>query len=268
MKPCQSIAVGLLALLMVLSSSCKSQYDLILTSTDSDLKYKKAFEYFEKKKYLKAAQLFESLSEISGNTSRDDTIKFYWGYSNYLYKDYHVAEANFKSFINLFPYSPFTEKAKFLRIDCMYRGTYRYELDQLPTYDAISEISKFIIENPGSEYLDACKAMMDDLSLRLDKKAYEAAYIYYHMEDYLAAKVALKNVLKDDADNVYREDILFYTAMASYKYAFNSVAKKQKERYMQFVDDYYYFVSEYPDSAHRKELDNCYEKAQRYLRKK
>ena len=80
------------------------------------------------------------------------------------------------------------------------------------------------------------------------------------MEDYLAARVALKNVLKDDADNVYREEILYYSAMASYKYAEMSVPSKQKERFLVFQDDYLNFVGEYPESEHRKELDELYAK--------
>ena len=84
------------------------------------------------------------------------------------------------------------------------------------------------------------------------------------MEDYQAARHALKNVLKENADNSYREDVLYYTAMASYKYAHNSVEDKQKDRFLNFIDDYYNFISEYPESKYRKELDNLYGKVEHY----
>ena len=80
------------------------------------------------------------------------------------------------------------------------------------------------------------------------------------MEDYRASRVAFKNILKDDADNVYREEILYYSAMSSYKYADLSVPSKQKERFLIFMDDYLNFVGEYPQSEHRKELDPLYAK--------
>ena len=105
--------------------------------------------------------------------------------------------------------------------------------------------------------------MLEELNARLDKKAYEAAKLYYKMEDYLASRVAFRNVLKDDADNIYREDILYYIAMSSYKYALYSVPAKQKERYLTFVDDYLNFVGELPDSHYRKELDALYAKVQK-----
>ena len=102
--------------------------------------------------------------------------------------------------------------------------------------------------------------MLADLNERLDRKAYESAKLYYKMEDYLASRVALRNVLKDDAENIYREDIMYYIAMSSYKYAKLSVPSKQRERYLVFVDDYLNFVGEIPESPYRRELDNVYAK--------
>ena len=75
-------------------------------------------------------------------------------------------------------------------------------------------------------------------------------------------------MLKEDADNVYREDIMYYTVMSAYKYAFNSVADRQRDRYVTFTDDYFTFVSEFPDSKYRKELDGLAAKVQNILNKK
>ena len=55
--------------------------------------------------------------------------------------------------------------------------------------------------------------------------------------------------------------------MASYKYANQSIPSKQKERYLSFVDDYYNFIGELPESKYRRELDNVYYKAQKALGK-
>jgi len=250
---------------VVLSSSCKSQYELLLNSNDVDAKYKAAFEYFDAGKYSKAASLFESLSILTEGTEKDDTVKYYWGLSNYRFKDYYTAETNFDQFIQSFPRSPFISDATYLRIDCLYRSTLRYELDQTPTYKAINIISQYILEHPDSEHMKECRDMLMDLNERLDRKAYEAAKLYYKMEDYLASRVAFRNVIKDDSDNVYREDILYYVAMSSYKYASMSVEAKQKERYLTFVDDYYNFIGELPESKYRRELDNVYQKAQKAL---
>jgi outer membrane protein assembly factor BamD len=257
-----------LAVLAVMSmASCKSQYELLLNTNDADAKYKAAFEYFNKKKYNKAAALFESLSALTDGTERDDTVRFYWGLSNYKFKDYYTAETNFQQFSESFPRSPFVSEARYLRVDCLYRSTLRYELDQQPTYKAMSAISEYMLEFPDNENMQVCKDMLLDLEGRLDRKAYEGAKLYYKMEDYLAARVAFRNVLKEDSENMYREDILYYIAMASYKYAALSVSAKQKERYLSFIDDYYNFIGELPESHYRKELDVVYAKAQKALGK-
>lgn len=253
--------MAVIAAIIAACPACKSQYDLLLEGNDAEAKYKAAFDYFNSGKYQKAAQLFESLAVVSGGTAREDTVLYYWGLSNYSFKDYYTAETNFEHFLSSFPRSPFAESAKFLRLDCLYKDTLRYELDQTPTYKAITAISEYMMEHPSGANRDICKFMLKELDGRLDKKAFENARIYYKMEDYKASRVAFKNILKDNADNIYREDILYYSAMSSYKYADLSVASKQKERFLIFMDDYLNFVGEFPDSHYRKELDNLYKKA-------
>ena len=245
--------------------SCKSEYQMLLEGYDEDAKYAAAFDYFNQGKFSKAAQLFESLSVTTSGTARDDTIQFYWGLSNYRYKDFYTAETNFKDFMDKFPRSPFAEEAGFLRIDCLFNSSLRYELDQSSSVQTITAIGEYLTNYPQTQHLDACRDYLSVLSERLDRKSYEAAKLYYKMEDYLAARVALRNVLKEDADNKYREDILYYTAKSSYKYAQLSVPEKRKERYLTFVDDYLNFVGEYDQSPYRREMDVLYKRAQRAL---
>lgn len=249
----------------VLAASCKSQYEMLLNSNDADAKYEAAFKYFNDEKYSKAAALFESLSVLTNGTERDDTVQYYWGLSNYRFKDYYTAETNFAKFAESFPRSPFASEARFLRLDCLYRQTLRYELDQSPTHAAINAIEEYLQEFPDTPNRQTCDEMLADLNTRLDTKAYEGARLYYKMEDYIASRVALRNVLKDNSENIYREDILYYIAMSSYKYAQLSVHAKQRERYLTFVDDYLNFIGELPESRYRRELDVMYKRAQRAL---
>ena len=252
----------ILAVLLVLAAipACKTEYDRVLEGSDVDAKYKLAFQNFNAGKYTRAAQLFESLSLMTSGTDRHDTVMYYLGLSNYSNKDYYTAETNFDQYLTYFPQSSFSEMASFLRIDCLYRATLRYELDQTPTYKAITAMGEYLRGHPAGANSDICRHWMEELSERLDRKAFENARLYYKMEDYLASRVAFKNILKDNADNVFREEILYYSAMSSYKYAAMSVPEKQKERFLVFQDDYLNFVGEYPESSHRKELDGLYNK--------
>ena len=55
-------------------TACKSQYDAVLHGNDIPAKYALAFEMFEAKKYLKAAELFEALTIATNGTPQDDTV--------------------------------------------------------------------------------------------------------------------------------------------------------------------------------------------------
>lgn len=249
----------------LLAASCKTAFDLLLEGNDTDAQYEAAFAYYNEGKYNRATQLFEMLSVSLDNTERADTVQYYLAMSSYMGGDLYTAETQFNNYLFKYPRSPFVAEASFLRLDCLYYQTLRYELDQSPTYAAITAISEYMIEYPESQYYENCLAMLEDLNERLDKKALEAAKLYYNMEDYLASRVAFKNILKDDADNVYREDILYYSAMSSYKYASLSVPAKQRERYLVFIDDYLNFAGEYSESKYRRELDGLYRKAQKAI---
>jgi outer membrane protein assembly factor BamD len=103
---------------------------------------------------------------------------------------------------------------------------------------------------------------MKDFQGRIDQKSFESAKLYYKIEDYKAAVYALKNALKENPDNIFREDIMYYIVAASYQYASNSYPEKQRERFLALIDHYYNFVSEFPDSKYRTEVEKMFQKAQ------
>ena len=111
LKLCVLAVVAILA-----SASCRSQYDLMLQSNDVDAKFKAAMDYFNRHKYQKAAALFESMAVLANGTEKDDSVNYYWGLSNYKYKDYLTAETNFSEFLGKFPQSKFAAEAAYLRL--------------------------------------------------------------------------------------------------------------------------------------------------------
>ena len=260
------LKIALLLFTVAAVTSCKSPFEALLRSNDVQEKYDGAFHYFNAGKYSKAADLFDMLLLATRGTTKDDTVQFYLGLSNYRYGDLIIAEANFDQFISVFPRSPFTEEAKYLRIECLYGSTYRYELDQLPSFKAMAAIDVFIYEYPQSTHLKRMRDMLVDLQERIDKKSFESAKLYYTIEDYKAASYALKNVLKENADNQYREEVLYYIVAANFRYASNSVPAKQRERFLALADEYYNFISEFPDSKYRKEVEEMFTKSQTYLK--
>ncbi|MCL2502769.1 MAG: outer membrane protein assembly factor BamD [Bacteroidales bacterium] len=249
--------------LVVVLTGCASPYELLLRSPDADLKYQKAFEFYHAGKYTRAKELFSQILLVNRGTARDDSVQYYLGLSQYYGADYEEAETTFDQFAQIFPRSPFTPKARSLRIECLYGMTYRWELDQLPTYTAISAINEFLYDYPNSELAEDCRKKLDELNERIEKKSFESAKLYYKVENYRAAAFALRNVLRDNPDNRYREEIMYYVVAANFRYAVNSVSFRQRERFLAVIDSYYNFVSEYPESKYISEVEGMFRRAQR-----
>ena len=153
---------AVLFLLVFALSACKSYYESLFRTQDLEERFRGAMYFYNNGKFRKAASLFESMLFLSQGTDKEDSVQFYNALSNYRYGDYITAEANFNKFLEVFPRSAMSEEAKFLRIKCLYEGTYRWELDQVPTQKAMATIAEFMYDNPSSEYYDVCKAMMDE----------------------------------------------------------------------------------------------------------
>lgn len=49
--------------------------------------------------------------------------------------------------------------------------------------------------------------------------------------------------------------------------AANSIRSLQRDRYLDMMDSYYTFVSEYPESEYRKEVDRMQRAAKAYIEK-
>jgi outer membrane protein assembly factor BamD len=133
----------------------------------------------------------------------------------------------------------------------------RPSLDQSNTIDAINAFDVFNSKFPNSQFLKD-KDYMGELKDRLAEKSYLSAKLYYQIEDYKAAIVALRNSVRDYPHSKYNEEQSFLVLKASYTYAKRSVSKMQPERYIAAIDEYYNFVSEYPNSKYIAEAETIY----------
>jgi len=249
-------------------ASCTSAFDKILKSNDPEAKYQKALEYYNLKKYSRAATLFDNVALYFRGTPRDDSVNFYLAKSFFLDGDMYSAEHYLSVFRQTFPRSQFTEEASYLRCVSVYRTTYRASLDPRPSSQAISYMYEFLYLYPSTKWAPELKKMQEDLLGRLDEKAFNSAALYYKIEEYKAAVMALKTTLKDNANTQYREDILYLILASSYKLAKNSVPSKQRDRFQAVIDEYYNVISEYPESKYKKSADSMHTEALDFLAKK
>jgi outer membrane protein assembly factor BamD len=255
-----------IVLIFLLTLSACSNFQKLLKSTDYELVYNEAVKYYEKKDYFRAQSLFENLENIFKASDKADKILYYLGYCYFHQHEYMLASYYFKNVGNRYPLSPLREESDFMAAYCSYLDAPDYSLDQTSTYQAIDQMQAFINRYPNSPRIKECNEIIDKLRDKLERKAFEAAKLYYKIGDYKAAVIALKNSLTEFPDTKYREETLYLTLKSSYLYALNSVSEKKKERMMQVIQYYYNFTTEFPNSNHLNEAKKIYEQATKIVK--
>jgi outer membrane protein assembly factor BamD len=238
-----------------------SGYNKILKNPDPDKRYFAGLEYYNNGKYARSTPLFESLNAIYSGQSRDDTVNFYIAKGYYVMSDYYSAESSLEKFTRIYGRSNFSEEAYYMRAVNLYRLSSRASLDQRNTIDAITAFNVFNTKFPDSELGKDDKDYLNELKERLEEKAYMSAKLYFQIEDYKSAIIALRNSIRDFPHSKYNEEQSFLMLKASYIYARRSVKKMQSERYIAAIDEYYNFVSEYPDSKYKAEAETMYKES-------
>jgi outer membrane protein assembly factor BamD len=235
-----------------------SGYEKLLKSDDYYLKYEKAKEYYNEGEYVKSGTLLDQISPVFRGTNKADSIVFYQAYCSYQQNDYITAGFHFKQLTNSYPNSEFFEEASYMVGYCHYLNSPRPSLDQTETQKAIEAFRLFLFKFPNSQWSDDAREYIAELRDKLVEKSYENAKLYFDLELYKSAIIALNNSLTDYPDTKYREEIMFLILKSRFLLAEKSVQQKKQERYQSTVDDYYSFVAEFEDSEYKKEADRMY----------
>ncbi len=254
---------SLLIISLLLIISC-SEYEKVLKSSDYELKYRKAVEFYNNKDYSRAISLFEQVVNVFRASTKGDSLVYYYAKSCYGDEDYIMAGHYFKEIVENYSRSPFAEESDYMSAYCYYLLSPRPTLDQEYTKTAIQALLKFDYNRPDSKYVPECKRLIAELNNKLAEKEYLGATLYYNMGDYSpiyykAAIVAIKNCMNDYPNSKFREDLMFMSLKSNYIFAEKSVTARQKERYQSTLDEYYSFVGEFPKSEkYGKEVEKIY----------
>ncbi len=239
-----------------LLSACNNEYSKVLKSTDYEYKLKKADEYFAKKKFRYAEELYMELFPVFKGTEKFEELYYKYAYCSYYQKNYADAENLFKGFLGVFPNSPKAEEVSFMQAYSFYKQSPIAELEQTNTSKAIGMMQNFIITYPNSERVKEAAEIIAMGRQKLEKKEFNAANLYYNLSHYKAAGISFSSLI-----NAYPESEKgdFYQLMAIksyYEYAKLSVPDKQQERYEKVVSEYFEFIDRYPESKLLGEVEN------------
>lgn len=251
---------GVLVVVFLIGVSC-SKHSRVLKGTDNELKYEMAVDLFEKGDYYRAIQLFDQLIAVYRGTDRIENINYYYAYCYYHQGDYLLASYYFKRFAQNYPTNPRAEECMYMNAYCYYLDSPRYSLDQTNTYEAMKEMQLFINMYPTSDSIPTCNNIIDELRIKLEKKATEIAIQYYKTRHYKAAITSFENVMEEFPDSKNREQILYFMMKSYYFYAIYSIDDKQDERYQQAIELYNDIMYLFPETKYQRELKTMHKNA-------
>ena len=249
---------------LVVFTSC-NDFNRLVKSTDNEMKYEVAVDYYERGDYNHALQLFDLLLASFRNTPKGESITYKTAYCYYYQDDFEIASYYFKRFIQAYPFSKNAEKAAYMSAYCSYRISPDAGLDQTNTHAAIKQLKCFIDQYPESDSLYRAQKLLNDLNDKLEEKDYNVCRLYYRMENYSAAITSFENMLKKYPNTLHREEILFDMAKTYFDYAENSVTEKQRERYESCVEQCNALAYLYPDSKYLQDANSISAKARKKL---
>jgi len=237
--------------------SC-SEYNKVLKGSDYNLKYEKAIEYYNNDQCYKSLPLLEELMSYFRMTNKGEDVYYYYAKNQYCMGDFYLAGYYFKRFVKNFPQSSRVEECAFNSAICLMMNSPDYYLDQSESYKAIDEFQLFMSKYPNSFLIDSCNTMVSNLRNRLELKSFEKGKLYFKMEKYRSATIALNTTILEFPDTKYKEELLFLILKSNFLFASNSVNTKKLVRFEKSIKSYYTFVDSFKNSKFAKEAESFY----------
>ena len=249
------IAVFLYFAVMIFGMQSCGEYQAILKSKDPELKYQRALTYFNDKQYIKAQTLLDEVTSYYRCTDRSQDVLIYLSRCYMGQKDYTTAAEYYQAYIQNYPKGRYIIEARFQAGHCYYLNAPDSRLDQAETKRAIELFTQFVELYPESPYAKQAYDEMNELYDRLAYKEYLNAKTYYNLgtylgNNYLSAEIIAKNALEKYPPNKYQEELNWLILQAKYQQVINSFDNRREERARETEDEYYSFITQYPNSKH------------------
>lgn len=213
----------------VLFSSC-GEYQKVLRKDDIGKKYTFADSLYKKGKYKKALKLMEQIVPAYRGKPQAEKLMYIYANTYYELGDYFTSGYQFERFTQAYPQSDSAEVAFFKSAKSFYNLSERYSLDQQETHRGMNKLQDFINTYPNSEKREEANGLVVELRTKLEKKQFEVAKQYHHIERYKAAIKAFDNFITDNPGTVFREQAFLYRLESAYKLAINSIPSLVEER--------------------------------------
>ncbi len=240
--------------LTTLFSAC-SDYNKIVRGDDYQLKFQRANELYESKKYDRCIVLYEQIYQHTPKTGEGELAYYRIAKSYFESEDYYMSGYYFGAFIQRFPFSAKTEESYFYMALSNVKNSPQFMLDQTETMQAITSVQSFIDRYPGSKLVDTCNVIIDQLRFKIERKDYEQVKLYARTDNFRSAVTAAEIFLENYSRSKFCEEVNYILVKNSYLLAINSIPAKKMERLEQTTERINNFAILYKNSKYLKELD-------------
>lgn len=251
--------------LCVLLVSCHG-INKVLKSKDPVYKLKMAEQYYVKKKYNYAQQLYEDVMPYYRGAAEFEDIYYKYAYCAYYQRDYLNAENLFKTFLEIYPNSSKAEEVDYMRAYCFYKQSPKPALDQSNTIKTIGMMQTFINTHPGSARNKEATEIIDICRRKLEIKDANSAKLYYDLGQFRAAAVTYASVLNTYPESEKAEEYKLMVIKSYFRYAELSVEEKKVERFEKVIEECNDFKDHFPQSKYDKEVQDYLNQSQNNLK--
>lgn len=260
---------SILTLALALLSGC-GEYQRVLKSNDSNVKYEYAKRLYEEGKYAQSASILSEIVTLLKGTEKAEESLYMLGMCNYNTKDYLNSGSYLQTYYKRYPKGKYVEDARFYCGYGYFLDSPDTQLDQSGTVKAIEELGAFLELYPTSPRVLEAQNAIFDMQDKLALKQLQNAQLYYNLgtyggNNYQSAIIVAQNALKNFPYSKYKEQLEMLVLKSRFQEAEHSVAEKKSERYTSVVDEYFSFINTYPESDYRSEADNIYKIASKHI---
>lgn len=266
-------AIAIFCSSILLMVSCVD-YNRVVKTQDYDYKYEAAKQYFAEGQYNRSATLLADVQSVLKGTEQGEEALYMMALCNMKAHAYDAAVTTYRNYYNTYPKGKYAQEARYNCGLSLYMTTPETKLDQTATYEAVTEFQNFIDNFPNSKYRGQAQDYIFKLQDKLVEKEYLSAKLYFDLGAYIgngtngnygACIVTAENAIKDYPYTSRREDFSMLILRAKFALAQLSVESKKEERFHNAIDEYYGFVTEYPESKYMKEAKGLFAKARKYV---
>lgn len=199
--------IPLLTLIMIILIGCASE--TALKEIDYEDTFQKGQIALNKKRYIKAQELFNTVVIGASHTDLGDDALYFLGESYFRNKEYILASADFDKLIRRMPFSPFVERARYRICQSYLAESPKYYHDQTYTDKALSKYQEFLDDYPQSEHRMEAQETIQKLRNKLAKKAFETGVLYIKLHEFKSAKLAFSQITEYYYDTDYIDQAHF-----------------------------------------------------------